>query len=80
MKTQHDDKVQHLIGPAELREYSTRFSHVYSEQNSVEIFNIRWDENQATITRPVEDKSKKSERREWLSALVDALEKGLWER
>ena len=76
MKTQHEDKVAHILGQPELRKYPSRMSHVLSETDSKEIFCVRWDKDKATITKNSD--ATKAERREWLLALADALEEGLW--
>ena len=79
MKTVHEDKVRHLLGNAELREkHPSRASHVLSEEDSKEIFMLRWDAGQALIRCSNKTGSTKAERREWLLALADALEEGLW--
>ena len=76
MRTVHEDKVRHLLGHPDVRKYESRMSHVLSEEDSREIFCIRWDKDKATITKNSD--ATKAERREWLLALADALEEGLW--
>ena len=78
MRTQHEDKVTHLLSPDEVRlKYPSRITHVMSEDDHKELFTLRWDKDQAIISK--KGQATKSERREWLLALADALEKGLWE-
>lgn len=76
MKTQHKDKVEHVLGNADLRKFTDRVSHVLSEKDGKEIFTIRWGRDTAIILKT--GKATKAERREWLLAFADALEDGLW--